>query len=164
MLDYHEHGCGSVGKWIGVLCAALGVVTAYVMVRAMNIGWDLFPSNPPKEILVGLVVLFLAAAYLGEKSGRRLCGKDHDLPLNVVVGLGVAFGSITIAVMSGTMVGVVSNAGEWLSSPDYNPLYLVPGFFFLLFFILLFGGLPALILGVLYGFLVRSRLRNLNCS
>jgi hypothetical protein len=162
MLDYHEHGCGSVGRWIGVLCATLGVATAGLMVYAINLDWYIHPFNPPKEVLVGLVVLFLASAYLGEKGGMRLCGKDYDLPLNVVVGLGVAFGSISIAVISGTLVGVLSNLGELLRSPAFNPLNVVLGFFFSLLLVLLFGGLPAALLGVLYGFLARNRLRSLN--
>jgi hypothetical protein len=162
MLDYHEHGCGSIGRFIGFVCAVLGVVTAALMVYALNLGWSLHPSNPPKEILVGLVALFLSAVYLGEKSGVYLCGKHYDLPKNILVGLGVAFGSISIAVLAGMLVAIVSNPGELLANPDFNPFRLVIGFFLLLGLILLFGGVPAVVLGVLYGFLVRSRLRDLN--
>lgn len=162
MLNDHDHGCGSVGRWISVLCAALGVVTAILMIRAMNIGWYV-PGYPiPKEIAVGLVVLFIAAAFLGEKAGVRLCGRSHDVPLNVLVGQGVAFGSIAIAVMAGTLVGVVSAAGEILSSPGFTPIGVVLLLFGPLFLVLMFGGIPAVLLGLLYGFVVRNRLRDLD--
>ena len=161
MLDYHEHGCGSIGTWIGLVCAAVGVGTAALMVYALNLDWYLFPSNPPKEVVVGVVALFLAAVYLGKKSGVYLCGKHSRLSLNVLVGLGVAFGSISIAVLAGTLVAIVSNPGEIFSDPDFNPFNLVLGFFLMLGLVLLFGGVPAVVLGVLYGFLVRNRLREL---
>ena len=36
MLDEDGHGCGRIGSWVAVLCAAAGVVTAFVMLRAMG--------------------------------------------------------------------------------------------------------------------------------
>lgn len=163
MLNEDGHGCGSIGRGTAVLCAALGVVTALVMVCAMDLPSFIIPLNPPpKEIIVGLVALFIAAAWLGKKAGFYLCRKDYDWPLNVVVGLGVAFGSIALAVTTGTFVGVLGEARELISSVDFNPLNILLGFFFPLLLVLFFGGIPAAFLGVFYGFLVRSRLRRLN--
>lgn len=163
MLHEDEHGCGNVGKWVGVLFAALGVGAAFLIVRFLNLGWVVFsPPFLPKEVLVGLVALFIAAAVLGKKAGLYLCGKDYDVPKNVLVGLGVAFGSITTAVLAGTLIAVVSDAGELIRSPDFNPLNLVLGFFLTLLLVLWFAGLPAIFLGVVYGFVVRNRLRELN--
>jgi len=162
MLDYHDHGCGSVGRWIGVLCAALGVVTAYLMIQLMNLGWYIPVYPMPKEVALGLVVLFLTSAFLGERAGMRLCGKSDDVSLNVLLGQGVAFGSITIAVMFATLVGVISAAGTVVGSPGFTPLGLVFALFMPLCLVLLVGGVPAVGLGVLYGLLVRNRLRKLN--
>jgi len=163
MLDEDDHGCGSIGRWIALVCAALGVVAAIVMVRAIGIPKFVVPLNAPtKEMIVGLIALFIAAAWLGKKAGMYLCDKSHDTAMNVVVGLGVAFGSISISVMTGTLVGMVSELPRISGSVNFNPLYVLLGFFIPLFFVLLFGAIPAILLGVLYGFLVRNRLRNLN--
>lgn len=163
MLDEDGHRCGSIGRWIAVVCAALGVVAALVMVVALDFPSFLVPLNPPpKEIIVGLIALFIAASWLGKKAGMYLCDKTHDTAMNVVVGLAVAFGSISISVMTGTLVGMVSELPRISGSVNFNPLYVLLGFFIPLFFVLLFGAIPAILLGVLYGFLVRNRLRNLN--
>ena len=163
MLDEDGHGCGSIGRWIALVCAALGVVAAIVMVRAIDIPKFIVPLNAPtKEMIVGLIALFIAAAWLGNKAGKYLCDKSHDTAMNVLVGLGVAFGSISISVMTGTFVGIVSEVPRISGSVNFNPLYVLLGSFIPLFFVLLFGAIPAILLGVLYGFLVRNRLRNLN--
>ena len=163
MPDEEGHGCGNIGRWIAFLCAALGVVAAIVMVRAIGIPSFIVPLNPPtKEMIVGLIALFIAAAWLGKKAGMYLCDKSHDTAMNVLVGLGVAFGSISISVMTGTLFSFVSMAGEIFGSVNFNPLYVLLGFFIPLFIVLLFGAIPAILLGILYGFLVRNRLRDLN--
>ncbi|HKY28317.1 MAG TPA: hypothetical protein VJM12_10265 [Pyrinomonadaceae bacterium] len=163
MLNEDGHGCGSIGRWIAFLFAALGVVAAIVMVRALRIPQFVVPLNAPtKEMIVGLIALFVAASWLGKKAGTYLCDKTHDTAMNVLVGLGVAFGSISISVMTGTFLGVVSEAPQIFSSVDFNPLYALLGFFIPLLIVLFFGAIPAILLGVLYGFLIRNRLRKLN--
>jgi hypothetical protein len=161
MLDYHDHGCRSVGKWIAVLCAALGVAIAFIMMGGLKTNLASFSFSLPKELAVGLVVLFLAAVFLGERAGVFLCGRSNDLATHVLVGQGVAFGSITMAVLSGTLVAFISE-GYLLSGPEANPLTHVFGFFLPLLLVLMFGGIPAVLLGVLYGLLVRNRLRKLD--
>jgi len=159
MNAHYDHGCGSVGKWIGMLCAALGIGTAFLMVRVMNGGW--FIGLDP-SITVGLVVEIFAAAYLGEKAGRYLCSKGNPLGRGMLVGLGVAFGSIAIAVYSGTIAGFVGHPSEFFGNPHIGPLNVVSVLFFPLFLVLLFGGIPAAVLGVVYGALVNIRLQKLN--
>ena len=163
MLDEDGHGCGSIGRWLAVLCAAAGVGIAFLMLRAMGVPKFVVPLNPPpKEIIIGLIALFVAAALLGKKAGMYLCGKSHNWALNIVVGIGVAFGSIAIAVVTGTFVGFIGEAPQILSSPDFHPLNVLMGFLILLGIVLFFGGIPAAFLGVFYGLLVRNRLRKLN--
>lgn len=163
MLDEDGHGCGSIGRWLSVMCAAAGVGIAFLMLRAMDVPKFVVPLNPPpKELIIGLIALFVAAALLGKKAGMYLCGKSHDWALNVVVGIGVAFGSIAIAVLTGTFVGVVSEAPQIFTSVDFHPLKALIGFFIPLGIVLFFGGIPAAFLGVFYGLLVRNRLRKLN--
>ncbi len=156
---HYGHGCGSVGKWIGVLCAALGIGTAFLMVYVMSAGW-VIGLDPP--ITVGLAVEIFAAAYLGEKAGRYLCRQGNPLGRGMLVGLAVAFGSITIAVYAGTIAGFVSYASEWIGNPHINPWNAVYALFFPLFLVLFFGGVPAAVLGVIYGALVNVRLQKLD--
>ena len=163
MLDEDGHGCGSIGQWVAIVCAAAGVGIAFLMLRAMGVPKFVVPLNPPpKELIIGLIALFIGAALLGKKAGMYLCGKSQAWALNVVVGIGVAFGSIAIAVLTGTFVGVVSEAPRLFGSVDFNPLNALLGFFIPLGIVLFFGGIPAAFLGVLYGLVVRNRLRKLN--
>src|SRR5687768_842148 len=160
MLHDDDHRCGSIGRWVALLCAALGVITAYIVVLGLKLSWIVFPSAFPKEILVGLVVLFIAAAVLGKKAGIYLCNKTHATGRNVLVGVGVAFGSIAAAVLVGAFVGYFGEM-DLLRRGEFTVSGLVLAPFILLFFVLWFGGIPAILLGVFYGFLVRNRLRKL---
>ena len=90
MLNDEEHGCGSIGRSVALLCAGLGVGAAVLMLLALGISkFFILPFPFPKEILVGLVVLFIAAASLGKKAGIYLCDKTRSTGRNVLVGIGV---------------------------------------------------------------------------
>ena len=159
-MEGHEfHGCGSVGKWLGMLFGALGIGTALLIVRLMDGGW-LIGVDPP--IAVGLVVEVFAAAYLGERAGRYLCRNGNSLGRAMLVGLGVAFGSITIAVYAGTIAACVGHMRQFFGNSDIGVLNVLSVLFFPLFLVLLFGGIPAAVLGVVYGTLVHVRLQKLN--
>lgn len=162
MLNDEEHGCGSVGRWVAVLCAGLGVGAAVLMLQVMGIGKFIFSDAFPKEIAVGLVVLFIASAVLGKKAGIYLCDKTSATGWNVLVGVGVAFGSIAAAVLAGTFVGFLGEADYILRAENFSAVNFVLGFFIPLLLVLWFGGIPAILLGVFYGFTVRNRLRKLN--
>ena len=162
MLNDEEHGCGSIGRWVAVLCAGLGVGAAVLMLLALGISKFILPFPFPKEILVGLVILFIAAASLGKKAGIYLCDKTNATGRNVLVGIGVAFGSIAAAVLAGTFVGFLGEADHILRAENFSVVNFVIGFFIPLLLVLWFGGIPATLLGVFYGFMVRNRLRKLN--
>jgi hypothetical protein len=154
MYDDEGHGCGSVGRWVGVLCAALGVVTAFLMISLMGLGW-FFKGFTSPPIQIGLIALFIAAGLLGTKAGVVLCNKGNDLATNVLVGIGLAFASITIAVVAGSISVILmgpSNIQGW----EFLWILVVT-----LLVMLMYGGIPAVLLGVLYGVLVRDRLRKL---
>lgn len=163
MLNDEEHGCGSIGRSVALLCAGLGVGAAVLMLLALGISkFFILPFPFPKEILVGLVVLFIAAASLGKKAGIYLCDKTRSTGRNVLVGIGVAFGSIAAAVLAGTFVGFLGEADHILRAENYSVVNFLFGFFIPLLLVLWFGGIPAILLGVFYGFTVRKRLRKLN--
>lgn len=162
MLDDEEHGCGAIGRWVALLCAGLGAAAAFLMLVVFGIEKILFADGFPKEIAVGLVALFIASAVLGKNAGVYLCDKTSRTGLNVLVGIGVAFGSIAIAVFAGAFVGFLAEADSILRAESFSPVNFVYGFFILLFLVLWFGGIPAILLGVFYGFMVQHRLRKLN--
>ncbi len=162
MLNDEEHGCGSIGRSVAVLCAALGVGAAVLMLLALGISRFILPFPFPKEIVVGLVILFIAAAILGKKAGIYLCDKTSATGRNVLVGMGVAFGSIAVAVLAGTFVGFLAEADHILRAENFSVVNFALGFFIPLLLVLWFGGIPAILLGVFYGFMVRNRLRKLN--
>lgn len=159
-MEGHEyHGCGSVGKWLGMLFGVLGVAAAFLMVAWMNGGW-VIGLDP--AIAVGLVVEIFAAAYLGQRAGRHLCGKGNSLGRAMLVGLGVAFGSITIAVYAGTIAAFVGHPSQFFGNSEVGLLNLLSVLFFPLLLVWWFGGIPAAVLGVFYGTLVHVRLQKLN--
>lgn len=162
MLNDEEHGCGSIGRWVALVCATLGVAGAALMLAVMGIGRFIFWNGFPKEIGVGLLVLFIAAAVLGKKAGMYLCNKTQATGRNVLVGIGVAFGSIAIAVLAGTLVAFLGEADYILRAENFSVVNAVLGFFIPLGLVLWFGGIPAVLLGIFYGFTVRNRLRKLN--
>ena len=156
MTDHHRHGCGRVGSWISVLCAALGVLTAYLMIGPLALDWLINIFHLPIEVIVGVVALFVAAALLGRKAGTFLCERRNDLPMNVLIGIGLAFSSIAVAVWSATLVGVLRELPNISQSP--HPLGILYIIFLPLLVICIYGGIPAVLLGILYGFLVRHQL------
>ena len=118
------------------------------MLLALGISRFILPFPFPKEIVVGLVVLFIAAAILGKKAGIYLCNKTHATGRNVLVGIGVAFGSIAAAVLAGTFVGFLGEADYILRAENFSVVNFVFGFFIPLLLVLWFGGIPAILLGV----------------
>ena len=160
MFDDNDHGCGRIGRWIGVFCAALGLATASLMWTGMGGTWYISFSTLPPELIAGFVALFVGSAYLGTKAGVFLCEKRHALSMCMVTGIGVALGSIAIAVWTGMIVGIVRDFGQFFGR-NFTVLSLVLAVFAPLGLILLFGGIPAMLLGVLYGILVRRGVRRL---
>lgn len=158
MTDHDVHGCGRIGSRMAVRCAALGLITATaIMSRLTQIGDLLDPQFWIGPIGVGVLGLFVAAAFLGKKTGAFVCERGDTTSLTVAGGLFVAFGSITIAVFVGSFCTLIAIAcGPGLSSHDVFTYLIVPQIV-----VGMFGSLPATALAVLYGFLLRSGLRKL---
>lgn len=150
------HGCGRIGRRTGVFCAFLGVVAAILMIEYFGAQWNGLSIVHALWFLVVMAPLFIAAAYFGTKAGKFLCRKGNRMGLNAAIGVALAFGSITIEVLTWTFVYVVMRgSGEVLYGQALFYAWFAP-----LALIFMFGGIPAAGLGVLYGFLVRRRLAN----
>jgi len=156
--DHVVHGCGRIGRRTGVFCAFLGVVTAFGMLEFFGTSWYGLSVWHILRFLLFLAPLFLAAAFLGTKAGKFLCRKGNKPGLNAGIGIAVALGSITVEVLTWTFVYIVTRgAGEVLTGWDLLYAWLAP-----MAIIMMFGGIPAVGLGVLYGVLVGKRLANLS--
>jgi hypothetical protein len=152
MTDHDVHGCARIGSRIGVLCAGLGIAVAVVMLKMMGMD-DLFaPRVFLGPIGLGVLVLFVSAAVLGRKAGVFMCKHGNRTLIDAAGGLVVAFGSIAMAVFAGSVSSLVAVR----SLKDVATVLLVPQIV-----VGMFGGIPAIVLGVLYGFLVRWRLLKL---
>ena len=137
---------------MGVLCAFFGAVIAAAIMLALGL---MDASNIPRltpTILVGLVALFVGAGFFGKKAGNFLCEKGNSTAMNVLIGIALAYGSIAIAFAAGSFWAIV------ISGVDAGNVVAFL-FYFIAIFMAVVGAIPATLLGVLYGFLMRNELR-----
>jgi hypothetical protein len=162
-MQTHEfHTCGKIGTKNSVLCATLGVLAACLILTAWGaIAGIAVNSDGLFKVIVfiSLVALYLAASCLGKLAGRFLCKRSSQM-LNVIIGVGLALSCVAISVLTGSLSLVVVNM--IVGSPDSTDLatYLVVP----LLVVLIYGGAPAVILGVLYGVLVGTQLTKMRAQ
>lgn len=105
------------------------------------------------SIVVILVLFYASAAFLGKAAGKNICRERRDLGGAILLGIGVALGSLVVAAVAVELVVL-------LAKIFYSQNEAL-GFWLLM--ILLFGTLPAILLGILYGILMRWRLAKAGC-
>ena len=136
---------------MGVLCAFFGAVIAGMIMLALGF---MDASNIPRltpPIVVGLVALFVGAGFFGMKAGNFLCEKRNNTAMNVLIGIALAYGSIAMAVGAGSLWAILISGVE-----AGNVAFIL---YFIVIFTAALGAIPATLLGVLYGFLMRNELR-----
>lgn len=153
MKEHDDHGCGRVGRRTGLLCSGIGVAIAVLILKGMDPRGNLRLLDLGFATMIGVVALFVATALFGTKAGVFLCKRGNRRGLNVAIGLALAFGSIAAGVWTGVLAGLVTEV-------DHIPFLFdfVLGMFSVLGLFLLFGGIPAIVLGVFYGLLVTWQL------
>jgi hypothetical protein len=153
MKEHDDHGCGRVGRQTGLLCSGIGVAIAVLILKGMDPRGNLRLLDLGFATMIGVVALFVATAFFGTKAGVFLCKRGNRRGLNVAIGLALAFGSIAAGVWTGALAGLVTEV-------DHIPILFdfVLGMFSVLGLFLLFGGIPAIVLGVFYGLLVTWQL------
>lgn len=135
------------------MCAALGVLLIVLIFGPLGL-IDLIKNSESGFILalgLALLSLFVSAALLGRVAGRVICSGENQMHINLAVGFVLALSTIGISVFVGTTSGVLISDGN-----ESTNLFTV--FLGLMFWTLLFGGIPAAGLGVLYGVLVGKQL------
>jgi hypothetical protein len=149
--------CARVGMRWSLFFAALGVLTALLLLRLLKI--QALITEPGSELLVGIVVglatLCLSAALLGRLAGRIVYLSGNYLLLNMVIGVALALGCVVITAIAGSAVGVLLVVSKQPAFVKANPLEDI-GVIVLL--ISLYGGSPASLLGFSYGVVVKVTL------
>lgn len=161
MQSHDLHTCEKIGRNKSILCATLGVVAAFLLLIPLGaIGLAINGDSTFNLILfTSLAALYLAASSLGKVAGRFLCKTSEPMPI-VLVGVGLALSCLVISVLTGSfslvLVGIIRGASD---STDLVTYVIVP-----LVGVLLWGGVPAAGLGVLYGVLVRKQLARIRAQ
>ena len=149
--------CVRVGMRWSLLFAALGVLAAFLIL--VLLGVQVLVTGPLSELPIGIVVglgtLGLSAALLGRLAGRIVYLSGNNILLNLVIGVALALGCVIIPAIAGTVVGVLIAEAKQPSFARSNPLEVIGAF---LFEIMFFGSGPAVLLGLLYGVLVKVTL------
>lgn len=152
-----KHQCASFGMKMSILCALIGAaVPAGMMLKeflqSLPGGPAAHPSDQPKwPILIGTIVtvigLTIVAALLGRVAGKIICRRKSGPMGAILIGICLALACVVV----GVMVGVLFTIGLERSLDAAG----VAGAFGLA--TLIVGAIPATLLGVLYGTVVRWR-------
>ena len=146
--------CARVGMRSSLLFAALGVLTALLLLRLLGIQALITEPGPESlsGIVVGLATLGLSSALLGRLAGRIIYLSGNNIAVNLVIGLALALACLITPALAGSIVGVFLVVSRQPSFIRSNPLEDIGSISLL---ILLWGGGPAALLGFLYGVLVK---------
>lgn len=160
LLSYTEREATQIGKRTGIVFAALGVLIANILVTIFvsvdaglpnGIVWflnfDYWPS-----LLAGIVAVFLFSYFLCGRAAAAVVTRKKN---EVVVGSATA---VTVLFASGLVAGLVLFFQKVFSGATDSLLFL--DFVFLPALILTFYGfLPASILGICFGAVVKNKSR-----
>jgi hypothetical protein len=150
--------CARVGMRWSLVFAGLGVLTAVLVLVLLKIQALLGGTDPVflAAIVVGLATLFLSAALLGRLAGRIVYLSGNNLFANLVIGAMLALGCVIIPATAGSFVGVLLVAYKQPSFARPNVFKDAGGLSLLISF---YGSGPAVLLGFLYGVLVKLTLQ-----
>jgi hypothetical protein len=157
MTELTRDVCVKVGMRWSLLFAALGVLAAVLLLVLLKIQALLTDAGSEflTAMIVGLVTLCVFAVLLGRLAGRIIYRGGNNVLVNLVAGVLLAFACMIISANAGTLAGVllvVSKQPAFVRSnvlKDAGSLSLL---------ILFYGFAPAVLLGLLYGVLVKVTL------
>jgi hypothetical protein len=161
MEERQEHQCARVGMNVSLLCVTLGAAAPVIVMLKEFMqslaGGPSARSGVKWAILVGIILtlipLYLAAGLLGRLAGKIICQKRRGYGGAIFTGIVLALSCLaTGALALAVVVGANSGSRDLLGMAAL--LLLGTG---------LYGFLPAILLGVLYGALVRWRLTKAGC-
>lgn len=150
--------CRRVSVKYSVICATLGLAMALLLVLLMfgarGIA-EMFDSHLFRDSAVtALVTLYAAAVTLGLVAGGLICRVGLRGPRVWLIGIGLAWCCLLLAVLVGSSMNFF---GEMHNEPSASDAF-TDWIFKPAFWVVLFGGLPASGLGLLYAAGVRKAL------
>lgn len=158
MEEIQEHKCARIGMKVSLLVATLAIIVLLVLTISYVADWFRY-SVADKLISLSATVLILAvfytsAGFLGKAAGKNICRERHKLGASIFVGIGVTLGSLAVAALAAEVsiqLAKILEEGR-LDGPGFVLVMTILG-----------GVLPAILLGILYGVLVRWRLTKAGC-
>ena len=172
MEERQEQQCASIGMKMSLLCATLGAIAPAVIMlheffESLPGGYNarLNPAYTQVKwtILIGVIVtligLYLAAAFLGRAAGKHICRRRRSLGGAILVGIGLALGCLLIGLIAMSLFLLVA-------APGKDNVGFIEGLVSVYAFVgvsFMIGAVPATLLGVLYGVLARWRLTKAGC-
>lgn len=140
---------------MGLMCAVLGALTAAAFFVLTGGWWFLRESS--LSIGVGLIALFVAAGYMGMETGVYLCWRGNTVGLGIGLGIALAFACIGCSGLAGSVFYILINVPQGtLAMREIPQLLFLPTLG-----LALFGGIPAVVLGIVYGLLTGMQLEKL---
>lgn len=172
MEEIQEQRCASIGMKISLLCATLGAIApAGIMLHEF---FQYLPGghnarlNPAHtqvkwSILIGVIVtlsaLYLAAAFLGRAAGKNICRRRRSLGGAILIGIGLALLCLLVGLIVMALFMIATSPGK----DDVEFIEGVVSVFVFGGVSFMVGAVPAILLGILYGVLVRWRLTKAGC-
>lgn len=156
MQELRPDVCVSVGMRWSLLFAALGVLAAYLFL--VLLGAQALVGPGPEflsGLAVGLATLCLSAALFGRLAGRIVYLSGNNILVNLFIGVALALGCLILTAIAGTLVGVLMVLSQQPTFARSNPLKDVAGLSLLILF---YGTVPAALLGLVYGVLIKVTL------
>jgi hypothetical protein len=149
--------CGRVAMRWSLLFAALGVLAALLLMVVLKIQALLTGIGPEfgSGIAVGLAMLCLSAALLGRLAGTVVYFSGNNILVNLGIGVMLALSCVILSAFPGSAVGVLMTLSKEPSVVSSHAAGDIVGLSLL---ILLWGSAPAVLLGLLYGALVKITL------
>ena len=149
--------CKDVALKQSLVFATYGLLAA-LLLTVLLFGFDgvrgLFSKLQSSiSIIVAIVALYAATAILGIIAGNLICriGRRQDFMI-WIIGIGLAWGALFVSVVAGSSVLFFSEMGNSPNMSEAFEDYLAKP----VFWVMLFGGIPALVLGLLYGAQVKK--------
>jgi hypothetical protein len=148
-----------IGRRQGLIAAALGMLIAELIMVSMftadqglvgSLQWY-SQSEYGLNILVGLVVLALCGAFYGQLAGRLILVRRWNAP-----GTGILI-SLAVLVTTAFLAGWMGYFGEGIHQPGSLSDPFVDYILKPAYWIILFGTVPALLVGIWFGVTIRRR-------
>jgi hypothetical protein len=175
MEENREQKCASIGMKVSLLCITLAfmgplaylITISYIEGKGIPYLTDL-RGYSVKDVLIalgGMVIilgaLYTSAIFFGRGAGKRICEMRLSVGGAIFVGIGLAFCCLAVAAVTVELTVFLTKL-FYAEAGAQRPT-AASGYGILILMIMLFGALPTILLGVVYGIVARWRLAKAGC-